>query len=249
MSGTAVRAAKAAGKILSKNFQHLSRVEYKDRGNVLTNADLEAEKAILDIISGEFPDHGIVAEESGEHASKSDYTWFIDPLDGTTNYSRSIPFFCTSIGLAFKQEFILGVIYNPILDEMFFAEKGKAVLNNKPITVSKTGRLEDAFLGFCHGYKREDTADAIKVFDKIRPIVIEYKKLGSMALELAYTACGRIDGVTSNGTNSWDWAGGILLVKEAGGKVTDLKGREMKPDSQGIIASNSLLHSQLLKYF
>lgn len=243
----AEKLVKEAGIILRKNFHSIKEIETKAKHDFVTNVDKESENTIISMIKEKYPEHGIIAEESGKRHG-DEYTWIIDPLDGTTNFIHCIPFFNVSIGLRFENKIILGVVYNPILDEMFVAEKGKgAFLNNKPISVSKTEKIEDAFLGFCHAPDDESIRKAIEEFSALKPIVQDVRKFGAAALELCYVACGRLDGFFSNGTKVWDVQAGCLIVQEAGGIVTDYLGKRITVDKNNVIASNSKIHKRILE--
>ncbi len=245
----AVSAARAAGKLLAKEFKTFDRSDVKVKGftQLVTPADKEAEKIILSAIKEVFPGHHILSEESGDNDKKSKYSWIVDPLDGTTNFSFHFPAFAVSIGVAYEGEIILGVVYLPLLNEMFVAERGKgAFLNGKKIRVSSCGP-ERAFHTFCHGGKKNDVKKAVGYYSYRKPRDYDIRQLGSASLELAYVACGRTDSIFIPGAKSWDVAAGTLLVSEAGGRVTDEAGREWTLKSKDMIATNGLVHSEVLK--
>ncbi|MCF7794977.1 inositol monophosphatase [Patescibacteria group bacterium] len=246
---TATQAAKKAGQILLKKYQNFdrSKVSFKSKHEILTAADLAAEKEIIKIINKNFPNHQILAEESGETKTESDYKWFIDPLDGTTNFSMHNPLWATSIGLSYKNKLILAIVYSPSLNEFFYAEKGKgAYLNNKKIKVSKFNG-EKVINTFCHGSKKKDIKKAISYYNKQKLAQFDARQLGSASIELAYVASARIESITIPGANSWDIAAGALLVKEAGGKVTDFNNKTWNLNSHDIVASNGKVHKQILQ--
>jgi myo-inositol-1(or 4)-monophosphatase len=246
---TAIEAAKKAGTILLKKYQHFdrSKVSFKSKHEILTAADLAAEKEIIKTIRKSFPKHQILAEESGETTTKSDYKWFIDPLDGTTNFSMHNPIWATSIALSYKNKVILGIIYSPSLEEFFYTEKGKgAYLNNKKIKVSKFSG-EKVINTFCHGNQEKHIKKAIKYYNKQKLAQFDARQLGSASMELAYVASARVESITIPGANYWDIAAGALLVKEAGGKVTDFNNKTWNLDSYDIIASNGKVHKQILE--
>jgi len=245
MKETAVKAALAAGKILKKEFGKKVWVKVKSKIDVVTKADKDADKAIVSIISKKYPEHKIVSEES-KHSKKSDYVWYIDPLDGTANFSSGIPFFSTSICLAYKGEIILGVVYDPLRNELFSAEKGKgAFVNGKRIRVSKESNLERAMIGADLGHveRNKTLSKLIKADDIVRGQRI----LGSAALGLCYTACGRLNAYMAGHVFNWDIGAGTLIAGEAGGKVSDFKGKEWKLGEQTVFASNKTIHKKLLQ--
>src|SRR6056297_2515756 len=236
----AKQATLEAGEELLKRYKKFNRkeTELKSTHEILTKADLAAEKIILKHLKQNFPDHKILSEEAGETKNKSDYLWVVDPLDGTTNFSMHNPIWGVSIGLFYKNEVQLGLIYAPFLNELYIAEKGKgAKLNNKKIKVSNTkeGKVIHAF---CHSNKQKDIKKAISYYKKQKLSNLDCRQLGSASLELAYIACGRIESITIPGANSWDVAAGALLVKEAGGKVTNFNNKNWNLKSQDLIASN-----------
>ncbi|MBA3047336.1 inositol monophosphatase [Patescibacteria group bacterium] len=245
---TAIAAAKKAGKFALGEYKNFDRrtIKLKTRHDIVTKADLASEKIIINTIKKNFPEHRILSEEAGQTKNKSDYLWIIDPIDGTTNFSMHNPLWSISIALAFKQEIVLGVIYAPCPDELFIAEKGKGVkLNNKKIKVSKVkaGKVLNAF---CHSSRKKDIQKAIKYFSYQKLHGLDCRQMGSAAIELAYIACGRIESIVIPGANSWDVAAGALMVREAGGIVTDFSGNPWKIDSADIAASNGLAHKDIL---
>ena len=248
---TAIKAAKAAGTIqqiyLKKGFKIDTKSGHHDR---VTTADIECEKKIVEIIKKGYPEHNILAEEDKYKKTNSEFTWIIDPIDGTNNSSHGYPFFCTSIALAKKGEVILGVVYNVTSDEFFTAEKGKgAYLNNKKITVSTVDKLKDALLvtGFYYdrGKQMIRTLDEIRIF--LEKKVNGIRRSGSAALDLCFVASGRIDGFWEFTLSPWDFAAAKLITEEAGGKVTDNKGNAVNIKPSFIVSSNKLLHDSMLK--
>ena len=218
--------------------------------NLVTQADFAAEKAILNVIQTAFPDHGIVSEESAEQVSDSDYKWIIDPIDGTVNFANGIPICCVSIGLECKGEMLMGAVYNPIIGEFFFAEKGKgATLNDQKISVSGTAEVLTSCLvtGFPYTYL-DDANGPLQVFSRLIKKGIPVRRLGSAAIDLCWVAAGRFDGFYEHQLNAWDSAAGYLIVEEAGGKVTNLKGDKYSPYQFGIIATNGKIHEELVKW-
>lgn len=243
----AIRAAKAAGKIIMKKYGKTA-IHYKEYLDSVTEADKKAEQKIISIIKKEFPTHSIIAEESGKHMQQSEYTWVIDPLDGTGNFTMMLPFFNTSIALIKGNTLILGVVYSPIQKELFHATKKRgAFLNGKRIRVSGQDNLLKARSAFCHGGRTPELIErATSRYVRLKGKRCKIRQLGSAALELAYVGAGRLDAFWMTDINLWDVAAGVLLVQEAGGVVTDFAG---KPYAQGtpkdILASNGAIHKKL----
>jgi len=238
----AITAAKKAGKIALKHYKTELRIELKHNSirNVVTNADKEADAAIRGIISGKFPEHTIVTEENAEKKG-NDYIWYVDPIDGTTNYSHGMDYFCVSIALAKGSEFLAGVVFKPATNELYTATKGKgAFLNGKSINASGVKSLSEAMIctDFPYDNQRRETTLAIlkELMEEAKSIRIK----GSGALEMCETASGINEGYFHIGSHSWDYAASTLILREAGGVVTDLLGNEWNPESNGgIIAGNS----------
>lgn len=244
----AVAAAKEAGGALLGEYENFDRgtVKLKAHHEIITKADLLSEKIIINKIKNNFPDHGILSEESGRTKSKSDFLWIIDPLDGTTNFSMHNPLWCVSIGLARGREVVLGVIYAPFLGELYVAEKGRgATRNGKKIKVS--ARAKKALHTFCHGREDGHIKKALKYYRRQKLNELDCRQMGSAAIELAYVAGGRTESLMIPGVNSWDVAAGALMAREAGGKVTDFNGRKWSLDSKDILASNGKIHKELLR--
>ncbi len=244
----AIEAAKEAGVELLKRYYKFSRSEIKLKSHheILTKADLAAEKIIISKIKKNFPDHDFLSEEAGLRGVESDYQWIIDPLDGTTNFSMHNPLWATSIGVAYKGKIVFGVVFAPFIDELYTAEIGKgAKLNNKKIKVSsvKTGKVLNTF---CHSSQEKDIKKAINYHRKQKQDGFDCRQLGSASLELAYVACGRIESIVIPGANSWDVSAGVLLVREAGGKVTDFKNKQWSLKSRDMMATNRSVHKQIL---
>lgn len=217
--------------------------------NLVTEADHAAEKAIIEAIKKDFPDHFILSEETGEIPSESEYKWIIDPIDGTVNFANGIPICCVSIGLEKDGDMIMGAVYNPIMEEFYFAEKDQgAFLNDKKITVStKTALIKSCLVtGFPYTYL--DTPNGpLEVFEKLIRKGIPVRRLGSAAIDLCWVAAGRFDGFYEHELQAWDSAAGFLIVEEAGGKVTDFKGDRYSPHQPHIIATNGKIHDDLVK--
>lgn len=245
---TAIKAATESGSVLIASLGKVSSVSLKAKNDLVTEVDLLSEKLIVDLIRSSYPEHSILAEESGSLDSASEYRWLIDPIDGTMNYAHTYPFFSVSIALEYKGETVLGVVHDPVKKETFTAESGKgAHLNGKSIAPSKTGSLESALLatGFLHTDERIVEANLIHFCNFIRS-ARGVRRDGSAALDLCYVACGRYDGFWELGLNSWDTAAGAFIIKEAGGRVTDLAGGDFTVYKGEIVASNALIHDQMV---
>ncbi|OGD86785.1 hypothetical protein A2Z23_02370 [Candidatus Curtissbacteria bacterium RBG_16_39_7] len=243
----AIQAAKEAGGILSFSFGKDHKQTFKADFSPSIKADLLAEKKILATLQRAFPKHQILSEESGKHG-KSDFCWVIDPLDGTSNYLRGIPIFGVSIALLFKGESLLGVIYLPQTNELFWAEKGKgAYLDGKKIEVSKISELKKTVTTLEWGRGENDRKFFGKILAKLLSRAGTTKHLGSSVYNFSMLARGRIDAILDQGSQIWDRAAGLLLVEEAGGKVTDLEGKVWKFDSWGFLATNGTkIHREIL---
>lgn len=245
----AIASARKAGKILAKEFKNFDRstVKLKSHHEVVTKADLASEKAIIKDIKANFPDHSILSEEKGKDKQDSDYIWIVDPLDGTTNFTIHNPLWSVSIGVAYKNKVVLGVVYAPYLDELYVAEKGGGAWRNKQkIKVSSISKGK-VINTFCHGSTIRDIKIALKYMRQQKTKELDCRQLGSAAIELAFVASGRVESIMIPGANSWDVAAGVLLVREAGGRVTDFKGKEWTLKSRDILASNKKIHSSILK--
>lgn len=245
----AQKAAKKSGKILISKYHLFNRgdIKLKSAHEIVTKYDLLSEKIILEEIKKNFPKHAIFSEEKGKNNKKSDYLWLIDPIDGTTNFSMHNPIWSISIALAYQGEIIMGVVYAPILKEIFTAIKGKgAFMNKKKIKVSNinSGKVLNTF---CHGNKTKDIKRAIKYYTKQKLNHLDCRQLGSAAIELSYVACGRIESIAIPGVNSYDVGAGSLIVNEAGGIVSNFKGEKWSLKSKDILASNKKVHRSLLK--
>jgi myo-inositol-1(or 4)-monophosphatase len=243
----AVEAAKESGKILMQLYGH-TKAHFKADHSIITKADLLTEKKIKAILSKRFKDYNFYGEESGMGRRKSRFTWVVDPLDGTTNYTIKNPFFCTSIALADEVEPVLGVVYNPATKELFTAQKGKgAFLNGKRMHVSNKAALQESLMTFCHSNKGDSLARMVSIFGKLKHKTQHFRQIGAAALELSYLGAGRVEAFVMPGTNPWDVAAGALIVSESGGKVTNFKDKGFNINSNDVLASNSRLHDELLK--
>jgi len=251
MINTAMSAAREAGAFLKSSvgkFRHLER-KIGQETNLVTEIDKQSEALIIRAIKAKYPDHAILGEEGGASAGSAEYRWIIDPLDGTTNFTHGLPLFSVTIGVEYQGEIIAGVVYDPNADEMFSAEKGKgAFLNGEPIHVTKTDKLIESLLvtGFPYNVK-ENPSNVIQYFGEFLPVAQGVRRLGSAAIDLAYVACGRFDGYWEFFLHPWDKAAGILLVKEAGGMVTDFKNDASTIIyGQNTLATNGIIHSAML---
>lgn len=239
--------AKASGQMLMDGLGRVKDIGHKGEIDLVTEADRRSEELIVGRLRETFPDHSIIAEEGGGDGG-SEYLWLVDPLDGTTNYAHGFPWFSISIALLKGGEPILGVIYNPVLDELFWAEKGgEAWLNGERIFVSRISELSYSFLATGFPYDiRESEVNNLDHFSHFTLKALAIRRAGSAALDLAYLACGRFDGFWELKLHAWDVAAGFLLVREAGGRVTDFKGDFFDPFGMEILASNGRIHSQML---
>jgi myo-inositol-1(or 4)-monophosphatase len=248
---TMIRAAREAGKLMKERFNGDFRIDNKEGiNNLVTEVDHASEKLIMGIIAENFPDHFILSEEIGEVKTTSAYKWIIDPIDGTVNYANGIPLCCVSIGLEKDGAMYMGCVYNPFLDELYFAEKGKgAFLNDKPIHVSSKEKVIQSCLvtGFPYTYLDHPNGP-LEVFSRLIRQGIPVRRLGSAAIDLCWVAAGRFDGFYEHKLNAWDSAAGFLLVEEAGGKVTDFKGDHYSPYQPHILATNGKIHDELLRW-
>src|ERR1700756_2481412 len=219
--------AREAGSLLISYFCKVS-VEYKGDADLVTQADRASEKLIVERIRKQWPDHDLIGEEGSQRETGSDFRWYVDPLDGTTNFAHGFPVFCVSIALEYKAERIAGVIYDPSRDEMFAAEKGSgSLLNSRPMHVSKVTRLAESLVatGF-PSHKRHKNPN-IHFYHQLTLRTHGVRRAGSAALDLACVACGRFDGFWEFNLNAWDTAAGVLIVEEAGGKVSGFRGEEL----------------------
>lgn len=238
-----------AGDILRQGFGQTLEISNKEgKNNLVTNYDLKAEKAIIDAIHEKYPEHVVLAEESGMTGFNPETVrWIIDPLDGTVNFAHNVPIFSVSVAAEYQGEILAGVIYNPITEEFFSAVKGEgAYFNGKKVSVSETNNMETSFLvtGFPYNVN-ENPCNCVDILVKIISQGISVRRLGSAALDLAYVACGRFDAFWEVELRPWDVAAGILLVREAGGAVTTFDNKEYKIGDQSLIASNVHLHKDI----
>ena len=248
---TLLQALEAAATEIKKFDNVEFKISEKEGiNNLVTEVDHASEGAIINVIKQNFPGHQILSEECGELVQDSQYKWIIDPIDGTVNFAHGIPLCCISIGLEHNGKMVLGGIYNPFINEMFIGERGKGVtLNDRPVYVSKKTSVIKACLvtGFPYTYLDEPNGP-LQVFERFIRRGVPVRRLGSAAIDLAWVACGRFDGFYDHKLQAWDSAAGFLMVEEAGGKVTNLKGDEYSPYEPGIIATNRAIHAELTEW-
>jgi myo-inositol-1(or 4)-monophosphatase len=245
----AIAAAKEAGRIQKLHFGDSHEVEYKGEINPVTEVDNLCDRIITQMIFDAFPDHDLLTEESFSMIKGSPWKWIVDPLDGTTNYLHGYPCFCVSIGLEVGGDVKLGVVYNPMLDELFYAEKGKgAYFNGNRIFVSRESDLNQSFLVTGFPYDVREHADHyLQYFRQFMIRSFAIRRPGSAALDLSYVAAGRFDGFWEFKLHAWDVAAGSLIVTEAGGKVSDLRGGPYSIYSEEILATNGMIHQEMLQ--
>jgi myo-inositol-1(or 4)-monophosphatase len=237
-----------AGVLLKNLLGRINQIARKGEIDLVTEADLQSEKLILESITRHFPKDTFITEETGQHGAASKRVWLIDPLDGTINFAHELPFFAVSIALQVQGETMLGVAYNPCTQELFEAVKGSgAFLNQRPITVSKTPKLVDSLLATGFPYTmHQNPAD---VMQRFRNLIVRgqgIRRIGSAAMDLCYVAAGRFAGYWEQDLKPWDTAAGAILVEEAGGRVTDFKGNPFTPYLKTVVASNALIHEDIL---
>lgn len=242
------QAAEAAGALLLKLYGNDIHVQKKGRVDLVTDADLQAEKLIVETIAGHFPADDVLAEESGRHRGDSGRVWLIDPLDGTTNYAHGFPLFAVSIGLEVDRRVEVGVVSCPVMQEVFEANRGcGARLNGLPIHVTGTACLSEALLGTGFPYNlRDDPEMHIGRFAKMVLKAQGVRRPGSAAIDLCYVAAGRFDGFWEVGLKPWDTAAGVLMVEEAGGLVTTIGAQPFTPYAESVLAANPVLHREML---
>jgi len=247
-----VKACRKASKILIRDFGEIEKlqVSVKGPGDFVTVSDIKVEKILIEELQKARPNYSILSEEIGEINNDESFRWIIDPIDGTANFLHGIPHFAISIGLERDKEIICGIIYDPIKDEMFTAEKGNgSYLNNQRMRVSFRSKLKDCII-FTGGHKPEskDRELALKEYNNLSStVLIPIRKFGSASLDMAYVAAGRCDGFWQRNLNYWDIAAGIILIKEAGGFVTDFKGNDTYIENKTILATNSRINKEMIE--
>ena len=267
----AAEIAREAGALLREYYARGVETEYKGDVDIVTAADRAAEKLIRTRLSEAFPEHGVYGEEGTRERMDGEFRWYVDPLDGTTNFAHGFPQFCVSLGLEQRAglergaglahetasmkagedgTLVAGVIYDPLRDELFTAERGHGMrLNGKPARVSRNAELAEALLGTGFPSRKRHANPNIHFYHEFTLRSHGVRRAGSAALDLAYVACGRMDAFWEFNLNPWDTAAGILLVEEAGGRVTDFAGGQFQLKSDEILASNGLIHEELIGMF
>jgi len=248
----AVQAARKAGEFIARSFENSASFSVREKHDrdFVTDVDCKAEEIILREIKRHYPDHGIIAEESGSNNPDASIQWYIDPLDGTTNFIHGFPHFAVSIAAWQDDRPLIAVVYDPIKNELFEAKRGNgAFMNRRRLRVSSPERTEHAvFASGLPPYRRKDQIDVFQQrMDRCMRNTEGYRRAGSAALDLAYTAAGRLDAYWEGGLCSWDIAAGILLVQEAGGIVTNIDGKPVNLDEGDVLCANSRLHRQFLR--
>ena len=242
--------AREAGALLSTFFERRIGFELKGDYDLVTEADRSSEKLVIERLRSSFPSHSIVAEEGGAHSGSSDYCWYVDPLDGTTNFAHGFPMYNVTLALEHAGQLIAGVVFDPEHDEMFSAERGSgAFLNNRPIHVSKVARVEDALVATGFPSKKRHQDINVHFYYQLAMITHGVRRAGAAALDLAYVASGRLDGFWEFGLNPWDMAAGTLLIEEAGGTCSDMKGGPARLRGPHLLADNGAIHQGMLDLF
>jgi myo-inositol-1(or 4)-monophosphatase len=249
----AIQTARDAGRVLAERFGRKLEITNKSELDLVTESDLASERLIIERIKTYYPRHAILAEESGasspvDQELKSEWRWIVDPLDGTTNYAHGYPCFCVSMGLEHAGRMELGVVYDPMRDELFTAERGQgASLNGRRIRVSPVNSLSGALLCTGFPYDVRERSEFARHFANFIMNAQGVRRDGAAALDLAYVACGRFDGFWEEGLKPWDVAAGALMIEEAGGRVSNYAGEPLNIYNPPILASNGLLHEQMMR--
>jgi len=249
LKNTLLRALHAGADQLKKYFDGTFEIQSKDTlNNLVTEVDEKSETAIIEVIRDEYPNDFILSEEVGELSTDSNVKWIIDPIDGTVNFANGIPICCVSIGVEKDGKLLMGAVFNPFMNELFFAEKGKgAFLNNKPLKVSENKNVNAACLVTGFPYRWVEVAkDPIAVFERFIRMGLPVRRLGSAAIDLCWVAAGRFDGFWEYNLNPWDIAAGYLIIEEAGGTVTNFKGEPYSVYDKETLATNGKIHEEML---
>jgi myo-inositol-1(or 4)-monophosphatase len=251
LKSTLIKATEAGAKVMQEFFGGNFKISNKEGiNNLVTEADHASEKAIFEVIKRDFSDHFILSEESGALVTNSNFKWIVDPIDGTVNFAHGIPICCVSIGVEEDGEMIMGAVYNPFINEFYFAQKGfGATLNDNLINVSKETEVSKACLvtGFPYTYLDQPNGP-LEVFSRLIRKGIPVRRLGSAAMDLCWVAAGRFDGFYEHKLQAWDSAAGFLIVEEAGGRVSDFTGKRYSPYQPHIIATNGKIHDELIRW-
>ncbi|MBI4126895.1 MAG: inositol monophosphatase [Deltaproteobacteria bacterium] len=243
----AIALARRAGTIQLKHLGNVGRIDYKSEVDIVTEVDRECEDVIVGGIHKKFPDHDILAEEGSGTRSRSSFQWVIDPVDGTVNYAHGFPFFAVSIGVAYEGKPVIGVIYDPNRDELFSAIEGQgATLNAKKIRVTTEGVLRKSLVASGFAYQGEGIEQNMKHFRNFVRSARAVRRPGSAAIDLAYVACGRIDGFWEIDLKAWDMAAGVVIIREAGGQITNFAGGPFDLYGKEILASNGKIHQDMV---
>ncbi|MCC6857009.1 MAG: inositol monophosphatase [Bryobacterales bacterium] len=247
---TAAEIARDAGALLMRFSERGIGYELKGEFDLVTEADRASERLVVERLRSHFPTHSLVSEEGGGYEGSSEYRWYLDPLDGTTNFAHGFPLYNVTLGLERAGELVAGVIYDPNRDEMFAAERGGgAYVNNRRIRVSRQKRLEDALLATGFPSRKRHLNINVHFYWQMGMVTHGVRRSGSAALDLAWVACGRLDGFWEFGLNPWDMAGGLVIIEEAGGRCTDMNGGAHSLASPHLLADNGLIHDQALAVF
>ena len=242
--------AREAGALLMSYFDQHIKIEYKGEADLVTVADRKSEALIRERIRQTWPGHDVMGEEEGLRDTGSEYRWYVDPLDGTTNFAHGFPVFCVSMGLRHRDQVIAGVCFDPTRNEMFAAERSKgAYLNDKSVQVSKVSKLAESLVGTGFPSHKRHKNPNIHFYHQVTLRTHGVRRAGSAALDLCSVACGRLDGFWEFNLNPWDTAAGVLIVEEAGGRVTDFQGAPFQLNSRETLASNGLIHDALIGEF
>ncbi|MDE3105147.1 MAG: inositol monophosphatase [Acidobacteriota bacterium] len=255
----AARIARQAGALLRFYYEKGVEAEYKGDVDLVTEADRASEKLIVEKLKAAFPEHGIFGEEGTRDRLDGEYRWYVDPLDGTTNFAHGFPSFCVSMGLEHRPagtpadsdgRMVAGVVYDPLRDELFTAERGHgAWLNGRPIHVSRTARLQESLTATGFPSHKRHASPNIHFYQQLTLRSHGVRRAGSAALDLSYVACGRLDGFWEFNLNPWDTSAGCLLVEEAGGRLSHFEGGTFTLDSREVLATNGLIHAEITHVF
>lgn len=247
---TATDIAREAGSLLAHFYERRIGFELKGDFDLVTEADRQSEALVVERLKSHFPSHAVLGEEGGLREAGTEYRWYVDPLDGTTNFAHGFPMFNVTLGLERKGEMICGVVFDPVRQEMFAAERGGgAFLNGRRIQVSKAGRIEEALLATGFPSRKRHENINVHFFHQAAMQTHGVRRAGAAALDLAYVSCGRLDGFWEFGLNPWDMAGGLVIIEEAGGRCTDMNGGAHSLASPHLLADNGLIHDQALAVF
>lgn len=247
---TAIAVAREAGALLNDFARQRIGFELKGDFDLVTAADRASEKLIVERLKAAFPDHSIVAEEGGGQQTGSEYCWYVDPLDGTTNFAHSFPVYNVSIGIEKAGVLVGGAVYDPTRDELFSAERGAgAYLNGERIRVSSATRLEDALVATGFPSRRRHQNVNVHFYYQLAMLTHGVRRAGAAAIDLCYVACGRLDAFWEFGLNPWDMAAGLIILEEAGGHATDMKGNPVHIRAPHLLTSNSILHTEMAQLF